>query len=121
MSDGVNPAIFVDEEAAEQWLVESRWPDGVFCPRCYCTEIRRVEGREMPFRCRCCRRHFSVTTGTPMHSCNLSYTQLVLGFYLLTAAESEADLERIDRLLGTSRKAAWTLVSKMKEAWNEGE
>ena len=121
MGDGVNPAIFVDEGAAEQWLIEARWPDGVFCPRCYCDDIRRTEGSAMPFRCRCCYRSFSVTSGTPLHSCNLSYTKLVLGFYLLTAAETGMHLEQIDRLLGTSRQAAWALVSKMKEAWSEGE
>ena len=118
MSDGVNPAIFVDEGAAEQWLVESRWPDGVFCPRCYCTEIRRVEGREMPFRCHCCRRHFSVTTGTPLHSCNLNYRQIALAFHLMAAG---ADLDELNRLLGVSKKAAWNLAWKVSESWSEGE
>ena len=56
---------FPDDAAAEVWFTERRWPDGPECPHCASTNIATVASRKpMPYRCRGCRKHFSVTVGT---------------------------------------------------------
>ena len=59
--------MFPDEEAAENWFIAAGWPE---------KPSLREEGMvcepggtaPMPFRCRPCRRFFSVRTGTIMRN-----------------------------------------------------
>ena len=62
-------AKFADEETAEAWFVEQRWPDGVHCPACGSADVQQRPTRKpQPYRCRACRYDFSVKTGTMMHA-----------------------------------------------------
>ena len=52
---------FPDDAHAEQWFIETRWPDGIGCPCCGSLNVREIPNRKpMPYRCRDCRQHFSV-------------------------------------------------------------
>ena len=56
---------FDSEEKAEAWFIEQRWPDGIACPHCGSVNVANVKSRKpQPFRCRDCRKHFSIKTGT---------------------------------------------------------
>lgn len=53
-------------------MVTLRWPDGVACTSCGSTEVTRTKGRAVPgWRCRRCRRYFTVTSGTALHASKL--------------------------------------------------
>ena len=63
---------FDTEEKAEAWFIEQRWPNGVTCLKCGSLNIATVASRKpAPFRCRDCRKHFSVKTDTVLHSSNI--------------------------------------------------
>lgn len=58
-----------DSEAAAR-LARQRWPDGVRCVHCGspCVTVRNRPERRWPqWRCRDCRREFTVVTGTALH------------------------------------------------------
>ena len=61
--------MFPDDETAERWFIETRWPNGVACPNCGSANIANCR-KPQPYRCRDCRKSFSVKTGTLMHSSN---------------------------------------------------
>ena len=64
--------MFDTEEKAEAWFIEQRWPDGPVCPHCDSTNVATIANRKpQPYRCRDCRKHFSVKTGTLLHSSNI--------------------------------------------------
>ena len=74
--------MFPDDEAAERWFAEQRWPNGVRCA--YCESDNVQEGAKhptMPFRCRSCRKFFSVKTNTVMHSSKLGCQVWALAIY----------------------------------------
>ena len=76
--------LFPDDEAAEQWFVEARWPGGkIRCPRCNGRQVRRSTHQTMPYRCRRCRRFFSVRTGTLMERSHIGYRQWAIAIYLM--------------------------------------
>lgn len=57
-----------DDEGAERFIADLRWPDGVRCPKC---DSRNVAARKrcpnrrwQQWRCRDCRRDFTAITGT---------------------------------------------------------
>ena len=63
---------FGDEEAAEDMFIEARWPNGVACPKCGSLNIQeRPTRKPQPFRCRDCRKDFSVKTNTVMQGSNI--------------------------------------------------
>ncbi len=87
--------MFPDDETAEQWFVETRWPDGIDCPRCHSDNVQpKTKHATMPFRCRSCRRFFSVKTETVMQASNIGYQKWVV-----------AGLDRQARHLGVTRQA----------------
>jgi len=56
---------FPDEETAHLYYEQKRWSSGIICPHCGSHQISECKGhRPMACRCRDCRKHFSVRTGT---------------------------------------------------------
>ena len=57
-----------DDEEAERFVAERRWPDGARCPKCDSRNVavrkRRPDRRWPQWRCRDCRRDFTAITGT---------------------------------------------------------
>ena len=77
--------MFPDDAAAEKWITQTRWPNGIACVRCGSTNVQtKTTHPRMPFRCRDCRKFFSPKTGTPMQSSNLGYQAWAIAIYLMT-------------------------------------
>ena len=75
---------FSTESAAEEWFIETRWSDGMACPRCGSENVYAVKNRKpQPFRCRDCKKYFSAKTGTVMEGSNLNPQTWAIAFYLL--------------------------------------
>ena len=54
-----------DEATATKWFETIMWEDGCSCPYCLSSNVAEKKNRKpMPYRCRDCRKHFSVRTGT---------------------------------------------------------
>ena len=56
--------IFPNEAAAEEWFEGQRWPEGIACPDCDSFRFSEVKHKTMKYRCKDCRRYFSVKKGT---------------------------------------------------------
>ena len=60
-------SMFPDDATAEAWFVKTRWANGIACPRCGSLGVyERPSRKPLPYRCRDCKKYFSVKTGTPM-------------------------------------------------------
>ena len=56
--------MFPDDATAEAFFADERWPNGVACPRCGSVSVQSgAAHKTMPYRCRDCRKRFSVKTG----------------------------------------------------------
>ena len=60
-----------DEGAARAWFKAISWPEGRFCPQCRGTGTYACPKQTMPYRCRTCRKRFSVRTGTVLQASRL--------------------------------------------------
>ena len=112
--------MFSTEEKAEAWFVAQRWPDGVTCPFCQSKEVSpRPTRKPQPFRCRTCRKDFSVKTKTVLHSSKISLSNWAIGFYLFMTNLKGVSSMRLYRELGISQKAAWHMAHRIREALDD--
>ena len=110
---------FGSEEQAEAWFVAQRWPDGVICPKRQSRDIQeRASRKPQPYRCRSCRKDFSVKTGSLLHSSNLSLSQWAIAFYLFSTNLKGVSSMKLHRDLGITQKSAWHMEHRIRECWN---
>lgn len=112
---------FPDEGAATDWFEDLFWgPDGGLrpCPRCGGGNTYRTKsGRSHPYRCRDCKRHFTVRTGTIMEHSKLPLRKWVIAIYLLTSSPKGVSSIKLANDLGITQKSAWMLAHKIRKGW----
>ena len=109
--------MFPDDAAAEAWFVNARWAKGVRCPQCDSGDVQsRPTRKPQPYRCRSCRKDFSVKTGTVMQNSNLGLQKWALAVYLLATGIKGVSSMKLHRDLGITQKTAWHLGHRIREA-----
>ncbi len=111
--------MFSDETATERWFVEARWPNGIACPFCGSLDevAERPNRKPQPYRCRACRKDFSVKTGSIMHGSKLPLSTWAYATYLLTTNLKGVSSMKLHRDLGVTQKTAWHLAHRIRRAW----
>ena len=114
--------MFPTNAAAEQWFIDQRWPDGIACHWCGSLDVQTgCAHKSMPFRCRSCRRRFSVRTGTVMQSSKLGFQTWLVAMYLLTTSLKGVSSMKLHRDLGITQKSAWHLAHRLREMWRRDD
>ena len=109
--------MFPDDATAERWFVATRWPDGIHCPRCDSDNVQEgTKHKTMPYRCRACRKFFSVKTGTVMQSSNLGMQVWALAIYLLATGIKGTSSMKLHRDLEVTQKTAWHLAHRIRKS-----
>ncbi len=112
--------LFPDDETAERWFMETLWPDGVYCPVCGSFNIQERKTRKpQPYRCRDCRKDFSVKTNSLMHNSPLGLQTWAIAIYLLATSLKSVSSLKLHRDLGISQKSAWFLANRIRETWQD--
>ena len=109
---------FDTEEKAETWFVAQRWPSGVVCPFCQGVRISVIANRKpQPFRCKDCRKHFSVKTDSLLHSSNLPLSKWAIAFYLYNTSLKGVSSMKLHRDLGIAQSSAWYMAHRIRQMW----
>ena len=109
--------IGMDEEAAVEFVERKRWGDTPLCPRCGTRDISYVPNeRPMRYHCPDCRRYFSVRTGTVMAQSRIPIHKWLFALYLFHTNRGGISAKNLAKQLGISRKAAWFLGMRIREA-----
>ncbi len=112
---------FSDEARVERFFEAVRWPDGVHCPRCDSENVRENLNRKpMPYRCRACRRDFSVRIGTVMQNTHLSYGKWGLAIFELITNLKGVSSMKMHRDVGCTQAHAWHLLHRIRKSWDDG-
>ena len=111
---------FPDNDAAEKWLVEQRWPSGVCCPGCGSTNVQeRPKHPTMKFRCRekaCPTQFFSAKTGTVMEGSKVGYQDWLIATFLVMTSLKGVSSMKLHRDIGVTQKTAWFLAQRLRAA-----
>ena len=117
--DLTNP-IFNDDNAAREHLEHLLWPLGPVCPRCGVTEdrITKLQGKSTRpgvYKCKDCRKPFSVTVGTVMERSHIPLAKWVLAAQLMASSKKGMSALQLQRMLDVSYEAAWFLAHRLRE------
>ena len=109
-----------DENAALAFIESVRWDDGVFCPNCASDRVGRVyNGKPLSHKCRHCRRHFSVRSGTILAKTQIPLKKWLYAIYLFHTGRAGVSSHELGRLLGITQKSAWFLAHRIREAMSD--
>lgn len=117
--------MFPNENACRSFLEEVIWSAGRFCPHCGCERSYRINGastRSGLYECASCKRQFTVTTNTPMHSTKLPLFKWLLAIYYLINSSKGISSVFLARLIGVHQSSAWKMghaIRKMMRLWGE--
>ncbi len=113
--------MFPDEEAARKWFEMILWPNGPECPHCGSNNASPNKNqRPMPYRCRTCRKHYSVRQGTIMEESRLPLQKWALAIYMVCTNLKSVSSMKLHRDLGISQRSAWFMMHRIREAFPVG-
>lgn len=114
--------MFPDDQAAERWFTEGRWPHGPHCPHCGSVNVQSgAKHKTMPYRCREkeCAQRFSVRTATAMEASNLGFQVWAIAIYLVATNLKGVSSMKLHRDLDITQKSAWHLAHRLRTALAE--
>lgn len=118
-----NP-IYHDENAAREHLEAVLWPQGPVCPRCGVMDdrITKLQGKSTRpgvYKCKDCRKPFTVTVGTVMERSHIPLSKWVLAAQLMASSKKSMSAHQLMRMLNVTYEAAWFLFHRLREAAND--
>lgn len=110
-------ARFPDEAAARGHFERLRWPAHRDCPHCDAVDKSTPDKRRAGFyRCRGCRRYFTVRTGTIFERSHIPLRKWLYAIYLLQTSRKGVSSLQLSKELGVQQKSAWFLLHRLREA-----
>lgn len=112
---------FPDETACRRFFEHTRWPQGRICPHCGHKEsyIIHASHRSEPcYQCKRCKRQFTVTTKTVLHSTKLDLWKWLQGIYLIVSSSKGISSVVLARLIGTTQPTAWKMGHAIRRLMN---
>jgi transposase-like protein len=122
----------IQTEADAYLFMESiRWPHGPVCPHCGSiaphyflkpanSESRKTRTGAMSYRrvwkCKDCRKQFSVITGTVMHGSKASLRIWLFVIFEMAANKNGIAAFEIQRKYGIANRTAWFMCHRVREA-----
>src|SRR5271168_4003833 len=97
-----NP-IYHDDDKAREHLEKVLWPRGPVCPRCGVMDdrITKLQGKSTRpgvYKCKDCRKPFSVTVGTVMERSHIPLTKWIAATYFMMTAKKSMSAKNQERL-----------------------
>jgi transposase-like protein len=106
---------FSDEQVCIDAVAKMRWPDGAYCPACLTKKPYYLKTQKR-WKCRDCRRQFSVKLGTIFEDSLIPLQKWLPGMWMLTNCKNGVSSWEIHRALGITQKSAWFMLHRLRLA-----
>jgi transposase-like protein len=115
--------IYNDDDAAREHLEGLLWANGPECPRCHITgeRITKLQGKSTRagvYKCKDCRKPFSVTVGTIMERSHIPLSKWVMAAQLISSSKKGMSALQLQRMIATNYETAWFLFHRLRECAN---
>ncbi len=109
---------FSDEQVCIDAVARMRWPDGESCPACLAKKPYYLKTQKR-FKCRECRRQFSVKLGTIFEDSPIPLQKWLPAMWMLTNCKNGVSSWEIHRALGITQKSAWFMLHRLRLAMQD--
>lgn len=104
---------FSDEQVCIDAVAAMRWPDGPECPHCQAKEPYYLATQKR-WKCRSCRKQFSVKVGTIFEDSPISLQQWLPALWMLVNDKNGISSYELHRALDISQKSAWFVLHRLR-------
>ncbi|MDR0304633.1 MAG: IS1595 family transposase [Chitinispirillales bacterium] len=116
---------FPDEEAARRYLEKDRWNGKITCGHCNSQRIvetpRKNKGYHKGYyRCKDCRKEFSVRTNSIFADSNIDLHIWFHAFYYMVTDRKGISSIELSKKLGITQKSAWHMEGRIRESMEKG-
>jgi transposase-like protein len=125
---GFDAPYFTDKNKARLYLESIRWPNGIICPHCASGEDHyplkgkedsKTSVREGVWKCKKCRKQFSVTVGTVFEKSHIPLNKWLLAAFLLSSSKKGMSAHQLHRMLNITYKTAWFMFHRLRYAMDK--
>ena len=105
---------FNDENSCRYFFESVIWVDGRKCPHSQCDKYYLLKGASVrcgTYECARCKRQFTVTTKTPMHSTKLSFWKWLQAIYYIVNSSKGISSVILAQWVGVSQPMPETKIS----------
>src|SRR5271154_6045649 len=111
---------FENELVCINELIAMRWPDGVvFCIGCGEVGNCIWLSKQRRFKCRGCKKQFSVKVGTIFHDSPLGLDKWMVAMWMLANCRNGVSSYEIARTVGITQKSAWHMMHRIRKAMTD--
>ena len=114
---------FPDENACRKFFESIIWHHGRRCPHCkyeISYPLRGKSSRAGLYECGWCKRQFTVTTHTPMHSTKLPLWKWLQCMYFMVNSSKGISSVFMGKWVGVPQKTAWKMCHAIRELMDPG-
>jgi transposase len=105
---------FPNDAACLDWLLQHRYPDGVFCEKCGRVTKHHREKARPSYSCQFCGHRVHPQVGTIFEDSATSLKLWFYGVYLMTSTRCGVSAKHLERELGVTYKTAWRMTNKIR-------
>ncbi len=103
-----------------------RWGDSPMCPKCGAEKPYRITRKARNknqvrklFKCRKCRRQFSVTVGTIFEDSKIPLPKWFAAIYLMCSSKKGISAHQLHRMLDITYRSAWFMCHRIRNAMQD--
>jgi transposase len=110
---------FPNDSACLEWIMNYRFPNGVFCPKCQkVTKHYRVAKRSC-YECDICGNQVYPTAGTIFHKSSTSLKTWFHAMFLMSNTRCGISAKQLQRETGVTYKTAWRMFKQIRSILND--
>jgi transposase-like protein len=109
---------FPNENVCRQFFESVIWANGRICPHCRCPKsfaLKSTSVKTGTYECAKCKRQFTVTPKTPMHSTKLKFWTWLQAIYFIINSSKGISSVVLARWVGVSQPTAWKMGHAIRQ------
>ena len=112
---------FADPDACLDFMVWSRWSEGVVCPTCGGTEVKFLATRRL-WKCKKVhpKQQFSIKVGTIYEDSPIPLNKWLVSTWVIANDKNGISSYELSRAIGVSQKSAWFMLHRIRLAMQSG-
>ena len=110
--------VYADLDTALAEAADSRWPNGVLCPRCGAENPNFLKTRRI-WKCSKCRKQFSFKAGTVFEDSPIGLDKWLPALWMIANDRNGISSWELHRAIGVTQKTAWFMLHRIRLAMQD--